>query len=189
MKMMTCGKNQCVKSLSDSNTVYWGIVCHHSVYVNSSARISDGQPCEGGGGYGQSTHYIWQAQLGLTPPSWTSPWVTEFLTRCFCTIILWLGKMIKPFFYSRWYSPPFEPAKNIYNNWLHATMTASLDSFRPWLLFPKLPTKRHKIGRGCCLSPSLSAVWLGSLLLASSMWWSPPACWCSMNRQRWAKLL
>jgi hypothetical protein len=48
------------------------------LYIATQIRVNH---VGGGGGYERSTQDIWRAQLGLLPPSRTSPQVTEFLIR------------------------------------------------------------------------------------------------------------
>jgi hypothetical protein len=54
------------------------------------------------GGYGQPTRHIWWVRLGLTPPSWTSPQVTESTTRLdiFVQLFCDWGRWQNHFFFS-----------------------------------------------------------------------------------------
>jgi hypothetical protein len=79
-----------------------------------------------GEGYGRSTQYIWQAQLSLRPPSWTSPQVTEFPVRpdIFNTVILWLGTVIKLLF--------LLPTIQNLTEWVGDDLAGKKDDFRRW---------------------------------------------------------
>ncbi len=71
--------------------------CSSALSIYSSARISDSQPC-GGGGRIQMV-YIQPAQLGLSPPNRTPPWLQCFQKDwVFLYNYFVLLKIIKPFF-------------------------------------------------------------------------------------------
>jgi hypothetical protein len=95
-----CSENQCVTRPSESNTVYWGIVPQHSVYI-ALPTYQMGNHVWGGGTDCQHDTFgrpSWGSHLPARP----SPRVTEFPIKLdiFHTISLWLDRQYCSFFYS-----------------------------------------------------------------------------------------
>ncbi len=85
--------------------MYWGIVPEHSVYIALPA-YKKGQPWGGGGLHKRSTQHISEGPAGshTSEVDLITGYKISYQTGFFCTLILWLGKTMKPFFYSRQYS-------------------------------------------------------------------------------------
>jgi hypothetical protein len=99
MKMKIQWESIYITRWNNSDTVYWGIVPKHSVYIALPTN-KKGQPWGGGGEYRQSSEYISVGPAGshTSQLDLIAGYKISYKTGFFRTIILWLGKMMKPFF-------------------------------------------------------------------------------------------